>query len=198
MRSQALPIVLTRPWRHAQTWGLTLLNGLEAFGLEAPGEAQVELLIVDAHKNMRAGGRGAEAADEIGAEVSRGVGCGGVLPPRPITESSSVVAPGLAAGGDHLGPATPKNCALGTCARMAVISAAPRRSPESSPATMPTRSGSSALAEAEWDSGCTDVAREGSQWRGRWLRGCEGSGGPYRGPPRPAWPRKSSDDATRR
>src|SRR5271156_2197372 len=67
---------------------------------------------------------------------------------RPITESWSVVAQASQPAAAIFGPATPKNCALGTCARMAVMRAAPRRSPESSPATMPTRSGSECSADA--------------------------------------------------
>src|ERR1700733_1115615 len=116
---------------------------------------------------------------------------------RPITESSSVVAQASQPAAIIFGPATQKNCALGTCARMALMSAAPRRSPESSPATMPTRRGT--FARAESDAGCADAAPEG-------VGGADSDG---RAPSVMAWevslgdaatpgPRRSPDNTTRR
>src|ERR1700722_14039838 len=126
----------------------------------------------------------------------------------PITESSSVVAQASQPAAIIFGPATPKNSALGTCARMAVMSAAPRRSPESSPATMPTRIGSFTLTEAGSDAGCADAAceecsadaaREGvggadSDGRAPSVMACEVSLGDAATP----GPRRSPDNTTRR
>jgi hypothetical protein len=68
---------------------------------------------------------------------------------KPIIASSSDEAQASQPAAIILGPATPKHFRSGTCARSAVISAAPRVSPEDSPATMPMLRGPPAVRPRE-------------------------------------------------
>src|SRR5580692_2225859 len=60
---------------------------------------------------------------------------------NPMTASDSDGSQTSQPAARILGPATPKNCAVGSSRRSASISAAPSVSPDASPATSPTRSG---------------------------------------------------------
>ncbi len=95
---------------------------------------------VDADEHVRARGPEALAARAPRRRSRRGR-CRSTSV-RPMTASSSAAAQASHPAAIIFGPATPKHCTSGTRARRAAIRAAPSWSPEGSPATMPTRSGS--------------------------------------------------------
>ncbi len=126
----------TRPGRQAQTCGLTYCTVRMPAACSAGAKFRLNS---GASTPMNRSGRAAIMRDRARRRSASSRGRCVSTSNRPITASDSAGSHCSHPAATMRGPAMPKNCASGWVSRSARISAAPRLSPEVSPATMPMR-----------------------------------------------------------
>src|SRR6266851_4298295 len=135
--------------RQAQTWGLTYCT----VGIPAVRRSRARRrLNSGASIPTNTSGLAARNKARIRARRRSRRGRWRTISNKPITASDSAGSQTSQPAACIFGPATPKNFASGARRRSALMRSAPKVSPDASPATRPTRSG-------------TDIANRNERWK---------------------------------